>query len=315
MAIDIRAAIENDPPPLDHLFPGGPLAGTVGLIASAGSAGKSYYALQAAAAIAARNAIGGGEDGDLLGLNVPPDPHYVAVPEGIQHPPGRVVMLAAEDPEAILIHRLRYIFSHIKNPNVSEDVYQNFKIEPILGRGVHVTNPEYQDRIIKYCDGARLIIFDTLIRFHDLDESNNGEMSRLISIFENIAVETGACVLYLHHINKLSSYSGQGDHQHAGRGASALTDNARWVASLQKMTKDEAERYSMTDMTDDERQRYVRWSNPKNNYARTLADRWYHRDENGVLLPANLIAQNNSNRSKNPSGPKPKGNKRESATY
>ena len=51
--IDIGDAFDNEPEPLDYIFPGGPLAGTVGALISAGATGKSFWALEAASAIAA----------------------------------------------------------------------------------------------------------------------------------------------------------------------------------------------------------------------------------------------------------------------
>ncbi len=286
--IDIGAAFDTEPPPLDYLFPGGPLAGTVGALVSAGSTGKSYWALQAAAAIAGRNVL----KSDLLGLDVQPDPAPADIrdafvpPPGVvvKHVPGRVVMFAGEDPPPILISRMHAIGKQL-TPEARTEVRQRFALAPVMGRGMRVTNPEHLDSIINYCQDARLVVFDTLSRIHDWEESDNGQMSRLISLFERIAVETGATVLYLHHISKATSFGDMGDHQHAGRGATALTDNARWVGALTKMTAKEAGEHGITD---DERHAFVRFSNPKNNYAASMPDRWYRRGEGGVLLPATL---------------------------
>ena len=285
MTIDIKAAFNSDPPPLDFLLPGGPLAGTVGALVSAGSTGKSFWGLQAAAAIASRAVPGG----DLLDLGVQPDPAPADLRDAfvhgdLRHQSGRVVMFAAEDPPPILITRMQAIGRHL-TPEAREEVQRRFILEDVMGRGLRMTDPAHRERIIAYCIDARLVIFDTLNRFHDLEESDNGQMSQLISLFENVAYETGAAVLYLHHISKATSFGEQGDHQHAGRGASALTDNARWVGSLMKMTPKEAEGYGIAD---DQRHGYVRFSNPKNNYGAPILDRWYRRGEGGVLLPATL---------------------------
>uniref|UniRef100_UPI0027E46466 AAA family ATPase n=2 Tax=Pseudomonadota TaxID=1224 RepID=UPI0027E46466 len=51
MAIDLRAAFENEPPALDFIWPGF-LAGTVGALVAPGATGKSFWALEAAMAIA-----------------------------------------------------------------------------------------------------------------------------------------------------------------------------------------------------------------------------------------------------------------------
>ena len=61
--IDLRAAFENEPPALDFIWPGF-LAGTVGALVAPGATGKSFWALEAAMAIACSVA-----GGDLLRLS------------------------------------------------------------------------------------------------------------------------------------------------------------------------------------------------------------------------------------------------------
>jgi regulatory protein RepA len=63
MAIDIMGAFETEPPELDFIWPGF-LSGTVGALVAPGATGKSFWALEAAMAVAAPGA-------DLLGLRPP----------------------------------------------------------------------------------------------------------------------------------------------------------------------------------------------------------------------------------------------------
>ena len=63
MPIDILQAFETKQPDPDFLWPGF-LAGTVGALVAPGATGKSFWALQAAMAVACH--VPGG---DLLGLN------------------------------------------------------------------------------------------------------------------------------------------------------------------------------------------------------------------------------------------------------
>ena len=58
MAIDLMWAFENEPPPLDFIWPGF-LAGTVGALVAPGATGKSYWALEAAMCIAC--SVAGGD--------------------------------------------------------------------------------------------------------------------------------------------------------------------------------------------------------------------------------------------------------------
>ena len=147
--------------------------------------------------------------------------------------------------------------------------------------------------MVEYCAGARLVVFDTLSRIHQLDENSNGDMAYLVSTLEHIADKTGAGILYLHHVSKGSSSAGQADQQHAARGASALIDNARWSAYVARMTDQEAEKLS--DRIDrqpigDRRGFYVRFGENKQNYGVDQPARWFERREGGVLMPVDLVS-------------------------
>lgn len=271
MALDIMAAFTNEPPELDFIWPGF-LTGTVGALVAPGATGKSFWALQAAMAVACR--VPGG---DIVGLA----PRHT----------GRVVYLAGEDPEPALIRRVHAIGQHL-NQSAREAIAENLTLEPIMGKRLNIMDEAHLRRVIEYSTGARLIVLDTLSRIHDLDENSNGAMARLVSTLEYIAATTGASVLYLHHVNKASALGGLGDQQQAARGASALIDNARWCGYVTKMTEQEAER--LTDRSfdrspiGDRRGLFVRFGVSKQNYDATPMDRWYQRCDGGVLLPVEL---------------------------
>lgn len=270
MAIDIMAAFENEPPPLDYIFPGF-ILGTVGALVSPGATGKSFLMLEAAMSIAC--AVAGG---DLVNFR----------PEK----PGRVVYFAGEDPANVLIRRVHAIGQHIA-PAARQSIAQNLSLEAIAGKRLNVMDEKHLARVVEYCAGARLIVFDTLSRIHQLDENSNGDMSHLVSTLEYIADKTGASVLYLHHVSKGSSSAGQADQQHAARGASALIDNARWSAYVARMS--EAESLQFSDRIDrqpigDRRGFFVRFGENKQNYGIDQAPRWFERRDGGVLLPVEL---------------------------
>lgn len=223
MAIDIMSAFENEPPQLDFIWPGF-LAGTVGALIAPGATGKSYWALEAVMSIACSVTCG-----DLLKLG----PGQT----------GRVVYLAGEDPESVLIGRVHAIGSHF-NTQARIEIAQNLTLEPIMGRCFNVMSTNDREWLIQLAMGTRLIVLDTLSRTHCLDENSNGDMSRLISTLESIAVKTGAAVLYLHHVSKGSVREGQADLQQAARGAGALVDNVRWCGFVSKMSALEAKQLS-----------------------------------------------------------------------
>jgi RecA-family ATPase len=272
MALNIMSAFTNEPPELDFIWPGF-LGGTVGALVSPGATGKSFWALQASMAVACRS-----HGGDLLGLH----PKYT----------GRVVYLAAEDPEEVLIRRIHAIGKHL-SPSAREDIAENLILEPIMGKRLNVMDEAHLRRVIAYCADARLIVLDTLSRIHDLDENSNGDMARLVSTLEYVASSTGASVLYLHHVNKGSAREGLTDQQQAARGASALIDNARWCGFVAKMTEDESKRLSdradRQPIGNERRGFFVRFGVSKQNYSVTSRNEWYERKEGGVLVPVKLV--------------------------
>jgi regulatory protein RepA len=182
--IDLMRAFEQDPPELDFVLPAF-LAGTVGALVSPGGAGKSFFALEAAMGIACTVA-----GGDLLSLE--PRHH------------GPVYYFAAEDPETALIRRVHAIGGYL-HPDARTSIAENLAIEPIIGSMLNIADDRQRREIIERCVGVRLIVLDTLSRIHQLDENSNRDMARLISILENIAVETGASVLFLHHSSKAAA--------------------------------------------------------------------------------------------------------------
>ncbi|MGV7173340.1 helicase RepA family protein [Xanthomonas axonopodis] len=273
MAIDLRAAFENEPPALDFIWPGF-LAGTVGALVAPGATGKSFWALEAAMAIACSAA-----GGDLVGLT----PACA----------GRVVYFAGEDPEVALVRRIHAIGQHL-NQQARENIAENLTIKPVMGTLMNVLDDAQRAALIKFCSGARLIVLDTLSRIHDRDENSNGDMAKLVATLEHIAARTGASVLYLHHVSKGSAREGQTDQQQAARGASALIDNARWCGFVAKMTEDEAKSlsdraYDRQPIGKDRRGFFVRFGVSKQNYDATPHDQWYQRRDGGVLLPVELL--------------------------
>ena len=265
MAINLTAAFEQPPPKLDYLWPG-LLSGTVGALVAPGATGKSFWALEAAMAVASAGIDGG----DLLQLK----PEHG----------GRVTYLAGEDPEAILITRIHEIGKHL-NQRAREAIAHNLVIEPTMGKRVDITHEGQLAHIIEQCVDTRLIIIDTLSRVHGWDENSNGEMGRLLGILEYLAERTKAAVLFLHHVSKVSFREGQADQQHSARGASVLVDNARWVGYVAKMTAEEAKKFGVAE---EKRGYYVRHGGAKLNYALGAQEQWYRRHEGGVLLPDEL---------------------------
>ena len=264
MAINILDAFNNEPKPLDFVIPG-LLPGTVGALIAPGATGKSYLALETVMAVACD--IPGG---DLLDLQ----PKHT----------GHSVYLALEDPEPVIRRRLYAIGGHLPC-DVRETMAERVHVEPMLGKQANLITPKDYDALARLAEGARLVVIDTLSRAHALDENSNGDMAKVMSTLERLAAETGAAVVFTHHTSKAASFGEQTDHQHASRGASLLTDNARWAASIVKMSSSEAEKYGVQETM---RDMFVRFTVTKNNYGPPTPDMWYRRAEGGVLRRAVL---------------------------
>ncbi|MFP2768291.1 helicase RepA family protein [Oceanisphaera sp. KMM 10153] len=264
MALDLMSAFTETPLPIDYVLPN-MAAGTVGAIVSPGGAGKSMLALQLAAQIA------GGPD--LLGIG--------------ELVTGSVAYLPAEDPTAAIHHRLHVLGAHL-SPIQQQAVAHGLLIEPLIGRCPDIMSSAWFDGLRKVAEGRRLLILDTLRRFHIEEENASGPMAQVIGRMEAIAAETDCSIVFLHHASKGAAMMGSGDQQQASRGSSVLVDNIRWQAYLAGMTAGEAEEWGVDA---NQRRYFVRFGVSKANYGEPFSERWFRRHEGGVLKPAILERQ------------------------
>jgi RecA-family ATPase len=256
--------------PIDFIYPGFK-ARSAGVLFAQGGTGKSFLALELAIAVANNQA-------DIAGFQ----------PKG----EGQVLYVNAEDDEEELCNRLSWIGERI-HPSLDEKIARNLQIEPAMGifkdfgwRSTDGCVSEELMSLAEYARGYRLIILDTLNRFHHLNENDNGQMSQFIGNLEFVVRLTGAAVLFMHHTNKTAIRNGDGDSQAAARGADAIISNVRHAAFLSKMTIDEAKSYGI----DPERKDFfLRFGIAKQNSGLPLPDRWLERKEGGVLLPVELL--------------------------
>ncbi len=273
----------TEPPPRDEVLPG-LIAGSLGGIIATGGSRKSYFSLQAGTAIA------GGPD--TLGIS--------------PRATGRVVLLALEDPKQIVHERSRALAKNW-SADVVEQVRENLEIWPLVGAGANLLNPVFLSWLRMKIEGARLVIIDTMRRIHQLDENDNGEMSALLAILEQLCAELGVTVIFVHHTAKGSE---KGEAQ-ASRGASAITDNARWILRLDNMKAQEAE--NLSDRSFDgkpigaERAGFfVQMAHAKCNYgvapkdtfspgAPKMPDQWYQAGDGGILAPVQLLKAKSKN--------------------
>jgi len=268
--LDLNKMFNEDPPPPDYVLPG-MLSGTVGIMVAAGSTGKSMWVLEAAMSIAAGRDVFG-----ILGGN----------PVG-----GRVTYLCAEDQEPVLHARLHVMAQAIraKHPQDAEGILgvimERLDVVPVFGQGLTIKGLDDPDwgAAVKFCDGCRLVILDTLIRFAGgASENDNVEMGQLMSGVEKAVHASGSSFLLLHHVGKASARNGSaGGDQTATRGASSLTDNARWQANMATMSAEEGEKRGLDTA---ERRSYVSFEPTKTNYGPPVGAVWLHREAGGLLV-------------------------------
>jgi RecA-family ATPase len=265
---------------LDEVIPGF-YVGTVGALVAPGGTGKSFLALELAMAVASPLA-------DIASFNP------------VNH--GRVLYLNAEDIYLEIGRRLAWLGERI-SPEAKEQLKDNLVIASATGALMDLSiKPDVAEKgitdieqLVESFGGFRLIILDTLTRFHSLEENNNGQMSQLVSQLEYLAKHTGAAILFLHHTNKIAIREGSSDSQAASRGASSLVDNVRYAAYLTKMTTEEAPNYGVNP---ERSGYYLRFGVSKQNYGLSQTQRWFERKEGGVLVPIDLSSNPQAKRNK-----------------
>lgn len=263
LRLDIRLALREPPPPLDHVLPG-LLAGTVGALVGPGGAGKTMLLMQIACDIAAGVPIGGGIlTADLLKSEGAP-----------------VVFLLAEESQDVMRWRLQAALHGIQRmadfrdasacDALVERLSRHLRIYPLAGAGRLglVTDGEVGtgelSKVVEISKDARLLIVDPLRRFHVGEENDSSHITSVVGAFEQIAARTGAAIILSHHANRSSVLGGGGEHASASRGSSALTDSIRWQANLSAITEPTAIHLGLPES---ERRHFVRLDIAKANYV------------------------------------------------
>jgi RecA-family ATPase len=284
--INILSAFTSELKQRDYVLPSFPI-GKVGLLASSGGTGKSFYALQAAFQVA----VGVCCDFNLSGAKVK------------NKTPASVLYVSLEDESLDIEFRLQALWNYWESNKTKQKWLNNLAnqvdIYGLAGQGavlidtnLRVTNyfNEIHDRAMKM-QGLRMIVIDTLRRAHDCDENDNGSMSQVLRYFEYLAKSTGAAVLLLHHESKTGAIDSQAGAS-AVRGASSIVDNARYVLRLQTMTSVEAKK---REIDENERRYWVQVTLEKSNYGTPQNGAWLKREDGGVLIADNPPMSSNQN--------------------
>jgi hypothetical protein len=222
---------------------------TAGIFAAPGDAGKSMLALRLAYTVACCPA-------PTATMNSPAGiadtARFFGQPVTAR---GSVVMLTAEDDDDEVTRRLAAISSGATRNRVKGDGRKLLVVPmPSAGgvRAIMTSNAQgpqltpfwhkLRAQLLAVPD-LKLIILDPLSSFvaANLDNDNMAGAA-LMGLLGNLAAETGATIMMLHHFNKGGStkITSLGDARSAIRGASSLVDNARWALAMWEADEEEA---------------------------------------------------------------------------
>jgi hypothetical protein len=259
--LSIEHCIETPPQPLDFVIPG-LVSGTVGSIVAPGATGKSWFALQIAAAVAGADTL------------------------DIRPPTGRVLYIASEDPRDVLHARIHTLAARLGRAQ-RDALIENLYVWPTLGRtGDLLDDGRTAGDIIERGEGCRLIVIDTLSRWHTGDENARADAARVMRRLEQITAETDAAVLFLHHTSKAAVLDGNGATQQAARGSSVWVDEARFCLTLSKCSESEARDFGIDGEL---RDFFVKVTVAKANYIAPQPARWLRRRDGGMFEPVEMF--------------------------
>ena len=86
-------------------------------------------------------------------------------------------------------------------------------IQPLIGSLPNIMAPEWFDGLKRAAEGRRLMVLDTLRRFHIEEENASGPMAQVIGRMEAIAADTGCSIVFLHHASKGAAIMGSPLHR------------------------------------------------------------------------------------------------------
>jgi len=189
---------------------------------------------------------------------------------GTETLPRRVWVWNLEDPLEELQRRIAGICQHynVKQEDFADRLYVNSGRDSKLliadsERGEAALTPAV-DEITHFINehSIDVIIVDPFVSSHRLNENDNGQMDLVVKAWGQIADRGNCAVELVHHVRK--AQPGQSASYGDARGASALTDAARHVRRLQRMTAEEAR---LAGIDEREFWQYSREADSKDNLA------------------------------------------------
>ena len=206
--------------------------GNVGILAATGGSGKTQSLIQLALSIA---------------TGIPWLGRFGVVDT------GKVILALGETDNTSLQRRLYYSAKRMKLTEEQKRIaYKNIRPIPLAGCDVRLETGEklltpFNEQLwdmLEHEEETKLIILDPGSRFMPPEaEIDNHQATLFIEQLERLTMAPGGpTVLLSHHTRK-----GGGIGKEAARGASALTDGARWVANLDR-TRFQFEKNNVVEM-------------------------------------------------------------------
>ena len=269
--LDIREIFTDEKmEDIEEIIPGISKGTVVSLVAPGGT-GKSFFSLELC--------IGLATGGEINFLGLP-----------LFQKKFKVSYVTLEDLTKIVRVRLKALRAKI-NPQHWPDIFQNFEIYPLSGKNAVILslqkerNYTWINRYYKIAEISDLMIIDTLRRAHRGKENDDADMTEVLSILEEIAMETNCAIMFCHHTNKDSLKNQSGNQQYASRGSSVLVDNVRGQFNLFEITNKKAKELGIQE---EEKWRYIQLSSSKLNNAEKYSDIIFERQKgSGVLMAIN----------------------------
>jgi len=219
-----KCDIFTQPQELDETLKGLP-RGEVGVLVAPGATGKSFFVL---------NML-------LASCNSVVKNHLIAKPI-------RILYLSLEDRLEDIQRRLyaHTVANIITQSDIKNDA-NDFEIIAYKGsqRLISKFTPQAENTLWQSlkqritASKPDLVIIDTLIKCYEgYEENSNPDMAKVLSFFNELAIEHHCSILLLHHTNKAALNLDNPSSQANARGASAIVDNSRWVISLKKVDEE-----------------------------------------------------------------------------
>ncbi|MET3824566.1 KaiC/GvpD/RAD55 family RecA-like ATPase [Sphingomonas sp. PvP055] len=143
---------------------------------------------------------------------------------------------------------------------IARDDQDGFVIEPV----VEALVAELQRREID------VLVVDPFVSSHGVSENDNGAVDKVVKTWSRIAKRAGCSIVLVHHTKKLGVDKVTAE---ASRGASALVSAARVTLVLNRMDKEEAQRFAIVE--DAERRRLFTVQDDKANRAPAEEAQWF----------------------------------------